>query len=142
MQTPTYNEQFNKITEAYIQGKIQPYDREFCFCGTLGYVKTDFFESKWDYDLYDWIEYHKMEIALLKTIRDETIGAEKCESIYIDKPGESAELRHELKTHVNYETALFNGMSAALEVLKQIHISRGEIIDEVPQFKKRKLQTA
>lgn len=141
METPTYAEQFNKITEAYIQGKIQPYDREFCFCGTLGYVKTDDMGSKWDYRLYYWDEYHKMEVALLKTLRDETIGRDKCESIYIDKPGGAADLRHELKTHVNYEAALFNGMCAALEVLKQIHISRGEIIDDVPQFTKRKLQT-
>lgn len=38
-----------------------------------------------------------------------------------------------------YEAALFAGMSAALDVLKQIHIERGEVIDEVPVFTKRQL---
>ena len=39
------------------------------------------------------------------------------------------------------EDKLFEGMCAALEVLKQIHKERGEDVDSVPEFKKRKLQT-
>lgn len=46
------------------------------------------------------------------------------------------------KTNPNYENALFLAMESTLNFLKEIHISKGEIIDEIPVFNKRELQTA
>ncbi len=138
---PTYREQYDKIIQAYFRDEIQPYNRQFCFCGTLGYMKGDIFSSRWDYQLYHQLEYANMERALLTIIRNETIGANGSQSIFIDGE-ECSILRTVIANHKNYETALFNGMCAALEVLKEIHISRGEKIDEdIPQFTKRNLST-
>lgn len=42
---------------------------------------------------------------------------------------------------MNYEEGLFEGMVKALEVLKEIHRSRGENVDEeIQAFTKRNLQ--
>lgn len=116
--TPTYKEQFDKITEAYIKGEIRPYDARFCFCGTLCDSTSRWFavcgEVHLDYGVYTGRDYVAMENALLDKVW--------------------------MSEHSSlYEDALFEGMCNALEVLKQIHISKGEIIDEVPAFTKREL---
>ena len=43
-------------------------------------------------------------------------------------------------THPKYEDALFEGMCAALEVLKNIHKSRNEDVDECNYLVKRNLE--
>jgi uncharacterized protein YbcC (UPF0753/DUF2309 family) len=43
-------------------------------------------------------------------------------------------------TMPNYENELFIAFEKTLERLKQIHISKGEVIDDAPVFKKRILQ--
>lgn len=132
-----YKQAFDKITEAYIRGEIEPYNREFCFCGTIGHTQReigDFLVGTWDYTKYSGEEYFKMEYALLTIIRDSTIDDFK-HDIYV----QDEVARTIIRNHPNYETALFAGMSAALDVLKQIHIERGEVIDEVPEFVKRAL---
>jgi hypothetical protein len=113
-QLPSYQTQFNKITEAYIKGEIQPYNESFCFCGTLSngscWYEADMYPEK---HVYSYKQYDMMEDALLR----ETI---------------------ENESHPLFEDYLFSGMCAALEVLKQIHIERGQVIDDAPVFIKRK----
>ena len=129
-QLPTYEQQFNKITEAYIKDEIEPYDSEFCFCGTLNpYRNIEGLSMAWNYDLngvtqqyrhpqpYTYKEYKRMEIALFDNLREVVKG------------------------NAGWEERLFSGMCEALEVLKQIHIERGEVIDDTPVFKKRELLT-
>lgn len=128
----TYKQAYDKIIDAYFKDEIEPYNREFCFCGTLGAINLNDFLIHWDTRLYSNVDYYNMEYALLSTIRDLTVG--KNESIYINCD------RDMVTKHPNYEQVLFEGMSAALDVLKQIHINRGEIIDEpIETFKKREL---
>jgi len=119
MNTPTYKEQFDKITEAYIKGEIEPYRANFCFCGTLCDNSSSWFGicevEHHNYKHYNGEEYVMMEVALLDTLRD------------VDR------------VDIEWEDKLFEGMVAALEVLKEIHISKGEIIDETPKFSKREL---
>lgn len=145
MEKLTYRQAFDKITEAYIRGEIQPYDRSFCFCGTLVNKKNqdNVFLSDWDYSFYNHFELGKMEEALLKTIRDMTIGHKASPSIFVEDiiNFDTIKLRESVFSHPNYENALFAGMSAALEVLKEIHRARGEDVDEVPMFTKRELLT-
>lgn len=133
MNTPTYQQQFDKITEAYIRDEIKPLSKLFCFCGTLSndWMKGD--------KNYSYKEYADMEEALFSTIPEieymgkGTLSTSKfAASIglldFLDEPE---------KQIPNYEDKLFSGMVAALEVLKQIHIERGEVIDTPPQFIQR-----
>lgn len=124
----TYREAFDLITEAYIKGEIEPGDPKFCFCGTLCNNTERWFNSFGvvhnDSHGYTGRELYAMENALftgIETIVDWRFNED----------------------HPQYEDALFAGMTAALEVLKQIHIERGEVIDsDVPVFTKRQLQTS
>lgn len=140
MHTPTYKEGFDKITVDYIEDKIEPYNANFCFCGSLNNHS-----GSWQRNgslFYSSNQFFDMERALLKTIAEQTIGLDKMQGVYYacSTPEVDSEwLRGTVKSHQNYENALFNGMCNALDVLKQIHIERGEIIDTVPVFKKREL---
>ena len=108
-----YQQAYNKIIEAYFRDEIKPMHREFCFCGTLAGGED------WNKNSsYNNREYGDMESALL-----ENISHYNCNKILYDETPNS-----------EYEKQLFAGMSAALDVLKQIHIERGEVIDEVPAF--------
>jgi hypothetical protein len=139
---PSYREQFNKITEAYIRGEIKPYNAEFCFCGTIaGSCKWQLCSN--GYNGYSLVNYCRMEDALLIVIKNRMIEFFPGMTKYADCTGDADMLRYEIESHPQYEEALFNGMCAALEVLKQIHIERGEVIDEdIPVFTKRELITA
>jgi hypothetical protein len=123
----TYNEAYNKIIDAYFKDEIKPFHPAFCFCGTLCENKAEWygislFESTMGGVFssshhashgYTGQHFERMESALLNRL------------CFVDQKSD------------NWEDALFKGMCAALEVLKQIHLSKGEIIDEVPEFKRR-----
>lgn len=117
----TYIEARDKIWNAYFKDEIEPLDANFCFCGTLCENKTDWFhdspekEHK-DYGSYTGKEYGKMEFPMLNI------------DSYRGDP--------------DYEDRLFEGLLESLEVLKQIHRERGEVIPEdEPLLTKRKLVT-
>lgn len=117
----TYRQAYDKIIEAYFKDEIEPFDSEFCFCGTLA-PDFDWKYNKGGYP-YTNDEYVNMESTLLKVICKTTIGFMKARQF-----------------DSNYENALFAGMSAALDVLKEIHRSRGEDVDgEFTPFTKREL---
>lgn len=113
MEKLTYKQAFDKITEAYIKGEIRPYNSNFCFCGTLCDGSSEWRNDDYggifsngvhkDFMFYTGKQYAEMERVLLMAI-----------------------YRH---TDENYEELLFNGMTAALEVLKEIHRDRGEDVD-------------
>lgn len=133
---PSYKTQFDKITEAYIRGEIKPEEPKFCFCGTLCDNTSSWFGFSTkgkhkDFGGYTGLEYAKMEQALFSPFMpfNDTKGGLICTICHpsMDSP--------------EYEDLLFLGMTAALEVLKQIHIERGEVIDETPVFTKRTSNT-
>lgn len=156
----TYKQAFDKITEAYIKGEIKPYSKSYCVCGNLSGGRewsrimsyrefdNDVFVREYSGDkfierpmmelrakhFYSGYEYYAIEDALLTTIKN--IAFPDSESKY-----STVDLFHEPEDNPKYEEALFKGMCAALEVLKQIHISRGETIDETA-FIKRELVNA
>lgn len=132
----TYTEAYNKIIDAYFKDEIRPMDMNFCFCGTLEGSGLWHWEPK----AYTMREFKKLEFALLNPLNGiytklfyatENDGATKSgfHWTWFDKqdPPNTKE----------YEDALFKGMCAALDVLKSIHESRGEIINEQPVFMKR-----
>lgn len=119
----TFKQAFDKITEAYIKGEIKVGYSEFCFCGTLTGGNYNWaLRSKCVNMAYTYEEFGRMERALFSV--DPESGWEDNGAVADKKVGEDEDL-------------LFAGMTAALEVLKQIHIERGEVIDESPVFSKR-----
>lgn len=146
MQHLTYQQAYDRIITAYFKGEIEPYNKQFCFCGTLAWQARRY-NNSWAHSIYDYSDLKKMEGALLLTISEEMTSfipqmkdnkyANMVEDIGMPYTNS---LREVLKKHPKYEDALFKGMCAALEVLKQIHRSRGENVDEyIPEFKKREL---
>ena len=118
---PKFSEQYDKIIDAYFKNEIKPYDAKFCFCGTLNnndsrWCVSSFLKFHADFGNYKGVEYVRMENALFESIE------------------------YSLPNSPEYEDFLFKGMCAALEVLKQIHIEHGEVIDEVVPFTKRELE--
>lgn len=133
MEKLTYKQAYDKIIEAYFKDEIEPGDVEFCFCGTLSHDKNWHLKNRnkkvYTYSLK---EYSEMEYALLKPMG--------CDRLH-NSPASWGIPGNVLAKVDDYENMLFTGMCAALDVLKQIHIERGEIIDEVPEFKKRLTQS-
>ena len=123
-----YQQAYDKIIQAYFKDEILPLDAQFCFCGTLcdnsnRWNKDSFGKRHNDFGNYKGPEYVKMERALLDPIKETSFGYRSFEH----SPEE-------------YEAALFAGMSAALDVLKEIHRSRGEDVDNIQTpFVKRQL---
>lgn len=127
----TYKQAEDLIFKAYFNDKIKPYIKSFCFCGTLCYRKNE--GLFWNPNLYSFFEYEMMEERLLSVLRDNTVGG-VC-NIY-GFNGFNYGSRYEITRHPNYEDALFKGMCASLEVLKQIHRDRGEDVDFTPLTKR------
>lgn len=123
----TYNQAYNKIIEAYFKDEIRPYEAPFCFCGTLCNGSSSWRRIEYkgifsgdihnDFLGYTGKEYADMEKALLLPLLGCMSGGN------------------------TYEDKLFEGMCAALDVLKEIYIGKGEIIDEdLGLVKREKLQ--
>ena len=131
MKKLTYKEAYDKIIDAYFKDEINPYDREFCFCGTLARSSAWLFSN--DYNIG---EFKRMEYALLSTIMN--IIYPNDTDIYCQTRHDKTK-RDRLFSNPQYEDALFQGMCAGLDVLKQIHKELGENVVELPALTKRKL---
>lgn len=135
----TYKEQYDKIVEAYFKGEIKPYNAHFCFCGTLCDNTNKWFGlcelDHHDFAGYKGDDFVKMERALLRTISNHLKLND------FDMWGDEEGALCSPDEHPQYETALFNGMTAALEVLRQIHAERGDVTAIETPLVKRKLQT-
>lgn len=137
MEKLTYKQAFDMITEAYIKDEIKPYDNEFCFCGTLSHDSNwrwEDYHKEFSYP-YTNKEYLRMEYPLLHTLRNKTVGEIEGYSMFLP----CFDVDKNVINHPNYENALFEGMCNALDVLKQIHIERGEDVDESLKLPKREL---
>lgn len=136
MNTLTYKQAYDKIIDAYFKDEIKPLAGEFCFCGTLNDNNINWCGSFVNGEPlpYSLEDFSRMEDALFEPLLP--LGVDKIEQTRWVTGGYIGRLPYGSPW---YETALFAGMTAALEVLKQIHTERGEIIDEVPVFAKREL---
>lgn len=121
MEKLSYRQAYDLIIDAYFKDEIKPRDMQFCICGTL-HGSREWSRNK---DIpeapYTANEYFKIEDALFVPL--------------YERPG------FVRRGTEKYEKFLFEGMCAALEVLKEIHCNRGENVDEETPFKKRELQT-
>lgn len=150
---PTYKEQFDKITRAYIANELKPYSNCACFIGNLlggeewsmcrleyGKVgNSNILLIAFYMQAIDFI--HDMSAGLYspKNILDmeknflEIISFNTSKSKILGDP-------YNKVSHSNYENALFLAMESTLKMLKQIHIDSGEIVDQI-LFEQRQLQT-
>lgn len=139
MNTPTYKEQFDKLTRAYINNEVKPFDHCACFIGNLLNGKDEWFHCKM---MLGRINPEKEEYDIGKQVIDE-------ESNGLYTPEEIIDLEYTFMCEYQdgdghrcdsvSEERLFTAFENGLEHLKQIHISKGENIEEQFEFKKREL---
>lgn len=146
MTTLTWPQAYDKIIQAYFKDEIKPYDECFCFCGTLSGGRH------WHRSGYSNPELRNLEAALLITLHRETVGFigepvmvtdnyiyMEGDHLVFHEPRQKNGGVDQIVGHNDYEEGLFLGMTAALEVLKDIHRSRNENVDELPVLTKRQL---
>lgn len=148
----TFKEAFDRITTAYLNNELHPYDNCACFVGNLlngdelwsccrynygiaGKVcNVDEEEYQQDIHLIRGSGYTPSEIMYMEnnflTIIDENTYHSLKKDGYISVGDD----------HPDYENALFLAMDSTLEILKSIHQSKGENVDTSVSFSKRKME--
>ncbi len=149
----SFKQQFDRLTEEYIHNRIEPLQNCACFVGNLlggksgrwglvrdvngygngcikdvgspGYIVGALMIMISGYTIKDIL---RLENTFLGTINHDGI----INTFYNNHEKNLAALP-------DYEDRLFNAFVATLDVLRQIHIEKGEVIDEIPEFKKRQL---
>lgn len=139
MNTPTYKEQFDKITRAYFSCELWPYNPCACFVGNLLNNTSEWiggrygsFENgnhfSYNYNYREGVDSIRKESNNLYS-PDEIASLEELFLSSIAKDGDNG---------ISAENALYNGMDCTLDALRKIHESKGEVVDTIP-FKKRQL---
>lgn len=140
-----YKQQFDKLTEAYANNKVSPYDSCACFVGNMLNGNDKWISSREGNTLIGFIMKNLEYVN--KAIEEEAEGYYTAKEIFDIEFVFMYTIRRGVVDTVNYvhsknwEDILFEGFEAALELLKEIHISKGEDIDSqfIPKFVKREL---
>jgi hypothetical protein len=156
----TYKEQFDKLTEAYINDKVKPWECEACFVGnmlggSLWSMATEYFREKDILKMTSipfihtckeisipFIENSGYTVEEVVEIEDNFLGVIN-NNLYLKEKRDLEAFRPATASYnykgelPEYEDALFKAFESTLELLKEIHIKKGEIIEEVPVFTKR-----
>ncbi len=159
---PTYKQQFDKLTTAYIANKIDPYYDCACFIGNLlggrswcGIRRSG--SAIGNGQLKEKNELIDFNYFGLNFKQGEQFISYRSEGLYtpedilimknnflhiINKRTVDIEEGEDLPTfaikgHPNYENALFEAFESTLEILKVIHERSGEVIDTPFTFIKR-----
>lgn len=150
--SPTYKEQFDKLTRAYINNEVEPWECKACFVGNLLNNKSDWRFCRSAIDLSSTIPMMRKDCPYLSvdTIRKE---GRKLYSLYDIASLEAFFLHHLTENGgtrmlkwtgatltETEENALFTAFEKTLEMLKEMHISKGEVIEETPVFTKREVK--
>lgn len=144
---PSFEQQYQKIVQAYYRNELKPFSGCACFVGNLLNNK----------DGWEEVRIARALVAKLPPVLNEngwsySEGVEciQKESKGLYTPLEIATLEHVfIMRYVNeggkmdtyeplHEDALFQAMSAALQHLKDLHISKGETVSDY-NFQKRTL---
>lgn len=158
MQQPTFKQQFDKLTTAYIENKVEPWEPCGCFVGNLlnGHEAWTYGRKYSNFSplLLEGINYH----IGLQCVLEQSKGLYTMEDICRIEKAFMTPLKQGLKayqgiTHVpsliealeyeqtaGYEETLFTAFSNALDVLREIHLAKGEVIEETSTFKPRNKQ--
>lgn len=137
MNKPTFKEQSEKIIQAYLKCEIYPGDACACFVGNLLNNKVEWIDGRHSFE-YGKVEPHEyMRATAIKCINLESNSLYTLQDIL--KLEENFMIRVSMKYAGSYEDRLFNSMISTLEMLKQIHISKGEVIEDEITLQKREL---
>lgn len=141
MENPRFIDQYNKIVRAYLRDELRPMDPPSCFVGNLLNGNGD-----WIFFRRIWGEYSERGIDCLMEANRfytamEILDLEKIfmhcreeDSIFTLNP-------EQIKKTPDYEDRLYNAMERALVALRQLHESKGEVIEDY-EFTRRDLAVA
>lgn len=139
MPKPTYKEQFDKLTRAYIEDRVKPMNQCACFVGNLLNGKDAWACARGTAFGTPTVNLYGIDAAKFCILQE-------ADGIYTVQ--EILSLEKEFMVCVEYdgsgnlaitEDGLFQAFEKTIELLKHIHISKGENVDETTVFEKRKL---
>lgn len=150
---PTFQEQYNKIVSAYMKNELKPFDNCACFIGNLLNGKRSWSGCRLIYKSFDDPFKHELVLVpvrttfqhlpqeaidtALNTIREESGGMyEPIEILYLEKCFLKM-VGYDVDAAID-EEKLFLAMESTLLMLKFIHESKGEMVNDY-QFTKREL---
>lgn len=161
MEQPTYKEQYDKIVRAYLRNELEPFENCACFIGNLLNGTT-----MWSVGRKASILRETTRSVITGSIKTHLIGVPVCE---VDSGAclRIAKISVKAESHGLYEFAdimameqnflftylkdredwlsaddsLFHALYSTLEMLRLIHISKGEDVDAIP-LTKRVLEVA
>lgn len=147
MKQPTFKEQFDKLTEAYIKDEVNGYNCSQCFVGNLlqGNASWTSEEGFWTIPSDVRGFYSQQEVLMVEDIFMRPLTGFVCQLARkgIDGPPYAQDrYNNYIKAEAGYEDVLFEAFTLALDALKGVHIAHGEQIDDAPVFVKRKLAIA
>lgn len=134
--TPTYKEQFDKITRAYINGELKPWDACACFIGNIFNNTED-----WIYALPRNKGFHgsdKISRGVRQIREQSNYTPEEIEMLEYNFLNIYSDVFNNRKRCRTEET-LYNAMVSTLEMLRQIHISKGENVEMISLIKRTEL---
>lgn len=141
---PSYSTQWNKLTTAYVNNKVDPMSECACFVGNLLNNR-----SEWAGCRTSEGSFHSpsVKMVLCKGSSFYRSGVEciQEQSGGLYTPEDIIAMEQLFLRTVNqlgdYEEDLFKAFCVTLDLLKKIHIKAGEDVDESPVFVKRVLKT-
>jgi hypothetical protein len=142
MKTPTFREQYDKIVGAYLRDELQPLESCACFVGNL-------LNNTPGWGTFSWFPHLPVFPPLIRikdNIRSQSNGLYSLEDIqtlekcFLGRRFDDDEPLHApSEFNQPYEDRLYRAMERTLLLLRQIHESKGEVIEDYC-FKKRELQ--
>lgn len=134
MNNPTFIEQYNKVTKAYMNNELKPLDSCACFIGNMLNNKSE----NWTFCReFNPLKNPNYSFILIPNLMEKEYNFYTSEEIY------KLERNFLLMSYCGFfnsltEESLFKAMESTLDMLKKIHESKGEIVEEY-SFKKREL---
>jgi hypothetical protein len=157
MSYPTFKQQYDKLTSAYIANKVNPWNDCACFVGNLLNGNSNWHKARHlepgEYvpkdvsiclreeagNLYHFTHIINMEKIFLDEVNSGTYPNAGYLSPNYYPNGVCIEEAEPKNQHPNYENALWSAFVKTLDYLKQVHIESGEDVDGEFEFKKRDL---
>ena len=140
MKNPTFEQQFTKIVNAYLKNSLSAYKSCACFVGNLLNNKDEWGAGRYfsfDLDGCPSIESINIPEKALKCLKDESNGFYSMKDVCKLETSFLNTLNLE-EIITSYEERLFKAMEITLQLLREIHESKGEIVKDY-NFAKREL---
>lgn len=143
----TFKKAFDRLTEAYIKDQVNPFDQCACFVGNLlngkDWTNINLLNSTREYEnFYGFC----IPIGFRTLDHIKRVLERECDSFYtpdnvdvLEKLFLKVYHQHGGRRHQDIdEDALFKAFEVTLDLLKKIHESHGEVVDQY-EFKQRQL---